>query len=56
VYMHNTYVLVSRFTHYYRVTCDLMSNLFLSYVFYWLILSYMDCHINHDWLHVVERF
>jgi hypothetical protein len=23
--------------------------------FYWLILPHLDCHINHDWLHV-ERF
>jgi hypothetical protein len=59
---------VSHFTRYYRVTCDLrhtrsrrgmvclMSSLFLSCVFYyWLILPHLDCHINHDWLHV-ERF
>jgi hypothetical protein len=47
------------------MTCDdtrsrrdmvcLMSSLFLSCVFYWLILSHLDCHVNHDWLHV-ERF
>jgi hypothetical protein len=23
--------------------------------FYWLILPHLDCHVNHDWLHV-ERF
>jgi hypothetical protein len=56
---------VSRFTHYYLVTCDdarsrggmvcLMSSLFLSCVFYWLTLPHLDCHVNHDWLHV-ERF
>jgi hypothetical protein len=65
--MHNTRTRarVSRFTRYYRVTCDdarsrrsmvcLMSSLFLSCIFYWLILPHLDCHVNHDWLHV-ERF
>jgi hypothetical protein len=47
------------------VTCDdvwsrrdmmcLMSSLFLSCVFYWLILPHLNCHVNHDWLHV-QRF
>jgi hypothetical protein len=23
--------------------------------FYWLILPHLDCHVNHDWLHI-ERF
>jgi hypothetical protein len=62
--MYNTHARahVSRFTCYYCVTCDLrrsfrgmvclMSSLFLSCIFYWLILSHIDCHINHDWLHV----
>jgi hypothetical protein len=33
----------------------LMSSLFLSCVFYWLSLPHLDCHVNHDWLHI-ERF
>jgi hypothetical protein len=23
--------------------------------FYWLSLPHLDCHVNHDWLHI-ERF
>jgi hypothetical protein len=57
----------SHFTRYYRITCDLwlarsrrdmvclMSSLFLSCIFYWLILPHLDWHVNHDRLHV-ERF
>jgi hypothetical protein len=30
----------------------LMRSLFLSCVFYWLILPHLDCHVNHDWLHL----
>jgi hypothetical protein len=27
----------------------------LHFFYYWLILPHLDCHVNHDWLHV-ERF
>jgi hypothetical protein len=67
--MHNTHthVRVSHFTHYYRVTCDLrwctiaswhgvFNKQFIFVLrFYWLILPHLDCHVNHDWMHV-ERF
>jgi hypothetical protein len=59
---------VSRFTRYYHVTCDLRWSVVASWhdvfneqfifcpaFFYWLILPHLDCHVNHDWLHV-ERF
>jgi hypothetical protein len=58
---------VSRFTRYYHVTCDLRRCAIASWhgvfneqficpaFFYWLILPHLDCHVNHDWLHV-ERF
>jgi hypothetical protein len=59
---------ISRFTHYYRVTYNLRwcaiaswhgvfneQFIFVLWFFYWLILPHLDCHLNHDWLHV-ERF
>jgi hypothetical protein len=61
--MHNTharafYALLSRdlwLARSRRGMVCLMSSLFLSCIFYWLILPHLDCHVNHDWLHV-ERF
>jgi hypothetical protein len=47
-----TRVRVSHFTRYYRV----FNEQFIFVLrFYWLILPHLDCHVNHDWLHI-ERF
>jgi hypothetical protein len=44
-----TRVRVSHFTRYYRV----FNEQFIFVLrFYWLILPHLDCHINHDWLHI----
>jgi hypothetical protein len=68
VYMYNTHARAC-FTFYALlcVTCDLRRCAIVSWHgvfngqfifvlhFYWLILPHLDCHVNHDWLHV-ERF